>query len=99
MTFIPTAFSNRIGSLLNITYSAQSGECILQGTNNNFGFHVYAFRHVTQGLERTALLFATPGGKVGELTIFPDGRVAVVIEHHAKAPMWAQEAQKRYCLI
>lgn len=86
-----------IGKLEKITYNDETGECKVFGTNT-FGFHCYAFHHQTQGLERTMLLFATPAGSVGELVLFPGGKVAVVIEHHAKAPEWAINKQKNYCL-
>lgn len=90
--------NSHVGKLEKITYDNESGECKLYGVLNTFGCHCYAFRHQTQGLERTTLLFATLDGAVGELVLFPNGRVAIVIEHYAKAPEWAINKQKQYCI-
>ena len=96
---IPFGVKNAsIGELKKVTYDDESGECKVYGVLNTFGFHCYAFRHQTQGLERTTLLFATLDGGIGEFVLFPGGKVAVVIEHHAKAPEWAINKQKEYCL-
>ena len=75
-----------IGEIKKVTYNDVTGECKVYGVDNTFGFHCYAFTHQTQGLERTTLLFATPDGAIGEFVLFPGGKVAVVIEHYAKAP-------------
>ncbi len=96
---IPFGVKNaNIGELKRVTYDDESGECKVYGVLNTFGFHCYAFRHQTQGLERTTLLFATPDGAIGEFVLFPGGKVAVVIEHYAKAPEWAINKQKQYCI-
>lgn len=89
---------NHIGNLKTISYNFATTECKIYGDENTFGCSVYAFSHTTKGLERTTLLFATFAGSVGEITIFPDGKVAVIVENYINAPQWAIERQKRYCL-
>lgn len=81
-----------IGRIKDIIYDSNSGRLDIHGDDNNFACHVYSFNHIKIGLERTSLLFATPVGKVGEITIFPSGKVIVVIEK-LNAPRWAVNKQ------
>ena len=94
-----TAFGlqDLLGDICNITYGFNSHRCEIHCTENNFACHVYGFKHTTIGLERTALLFATPEGKIGEIVIFPNGKVAVVIEN-IKAPEWAINRQRDFVI-
>lgn len=91
--------NNTIGDIIDITLDFALDELIVHGTDNNFGCRFYKFNHITTGLERTSILFVANEINVGEIAIFPNGRVAVVVESHLKAPECAINRQRLYCYV
>lgn len=91
--------NNTIGDIIDITLDFALNELIVHGKDNNFGCKFYKFNHITTGLERTSVLFVANEINVGEIAIFPNGRVAVVVDSHAKAPAFAINKQRLYCYL
>ena len=91
--------NNSVGSIVDIVVDFDVKEMIVHGTENNFGCAFYAFRHITTGIERTEIHYATHDGKIGQVAIFPHGRVAVVVDSNSKAPEFAINKQRLYCYV
>lgn len=91
--------NNTIGDITDITLDFALNELIVHGTDNNVGCRFYKFNHITTGLERTSILFVANDTNVGEMAIFPNGRVAVVVDSYAKAPEFAINKQHLYCYL
>lgn len=65
--------------------------------NDTVIFPYYHYTHLTQGLERTEILYTTAQGYVNELAIFPSGKVALV-HHTLRAPQYAINKAKNFCV-
>lgn len=91
--------NNIVGDIIDITLDFALNELVVHGTDNNFGCSFYKFNHITTGLERTSILFVANSVNVGEMAIFPNGRVAVVVDIHTKAPDFAINKQRLYCYV
>lgn len=91
--------NNTIGDIIDITLDFALNELIVHGKDNNFGCSFYKFNHFTTGVERTSILFVANEVNVGELAIFPNGRVAVIMDFYSKAPEFAINKQKLYCYL
>lgn len=88
-----------VGSIVDIVVDFSLNEMIVHGTEQNFICAFYAFRHITEGVERTEIHYATHDGTSGLIAIFPHGRVAVVVDSDSKAPEFAINKQKLYCYV
>ena len=83
------------GKIKKVVYNIATGECKVYCEHNTFEFYCHAFIHITKGLERSILSFATLGGRLGEIAMFPNGRVAIVV-NNLPAPSFAIEKQRSY---
>lgn len=88
-----------LGTIVDIVLDFNAHEIIVHGSDNNFGCTFFNFRHITTGLERTEIHYATHDDKIGQIAIFPNGRVAVVVDSHSKAPEFAINKQRLYCYV